>query len=236
MSRVKSTSPSSELLSITKPLRALGFFHKPLALINCYMAQDIGVHGNPATSHNQICPLHENSRMKKCWGTLRSGRICLNRATCPSMPGILPTCKVHLHQVKELAWCKAPLACGFRCGKLLEWEPLGFQLCTRHREDLETCYFLKIPIEIRCRIYRLLLPATDIPARFYTWRSLTTHIEQVYTAILRVNHQIHEEATSLLYGTNIFAIAVTEDMLSMCNLPRMYMQYVRYESLLQDQI
>jgi hypothetical protein len=197
------------------------------------MAQDARVRGASAAAHQQIGALHENEGVRKCWGTLRRGGVCRNRDTCTVAQGGLPTCKVHRKQVKEPASCKASLACGFNCGRLLEWEPHGFQLCLQHREDLVACYFLDIPIEIRCRIYRYLLPDTDIPARFCTSRSLTTRREQVYTAILGVNRQIHEEATRLLYSTNVFAVEVSESMLSMCNLSN---NYVRYDPFLRDQV
>jgi hypothetical protein len=96
------------------------------------------------------------------------------------------------------------------------------------------CYFLQIPIEIRCRIYRLFVPNTDIPARFHTSRLLTTYRGRVYTAILSVNHQIHEEAASLLYCTNVFTVEVSEGVLSMCNLPSIFIQNVRRDSPRQD--
>lgn len=189
------------------------------------MAEDARVRDASAVAHHQICALHENKGARKCWGTLRRGGTCLNRATCPVAQGVLPTCRVHRQLVKQSAWCKASLACGFNCGELLEWKPHGFQLCLQHRENLVACYFLDLPVEIRCRIYRLLLPDTDIPARFC---NCPAHRRYVYTAILRVNHQIHEEATHLLYRTSVFTLEVSEGMLSMCNLPKNYIQNVRY--------
>lgn len=178
--------------------------------------------------HYQRCARHEDAAGQKCWGSLRKGGLCFNRATCPAVPGFLPTCKVHSSQVKASARCKALMACGFNCDKLLQWEPHGYQLCWRHRKEFASCCLLKLPVEIRCRIYRLLLPDTDIPARFSGSTSLTTDGERVYTAILRVNRQIHEEAARLLYGTNVFVVEVSEGMLSMCNKSSNYMQYVRY--------
>jgi hypothetical protein len=55
-----------------------------------------------------------------------------------------------------------------------------------------------------------------------TSRDLTTDLGKVYTAILRVNHQIHEEAANFLYCTRVFTIEVSENTLSMCNLPNKY--------------
>jgi hypothetical protein len=177
-------------------------------------------------AHHKRCKLHVSAGIKKCWGTLKRGSRCRNKAKCPAILDILPTCQIHRQQVKTSALCKALLDCSFSCSDLLEWEPKGFQVCRRHRENLTTCYFLSIPAEIRCRIYQLLLPNTNIPARFCTSRSLTSHRGYVYAEILRVNRQIHEEATQLLYSTNLFSISASDCMLSMCNRPNTYMQYV----------
>jgi hypothetical protein len=194
------------------------------------MAQDASTGCAQAMAHLPICPLHENKSRQNCWGTRTRGGICRNKATWGTIPGFMPTCKIHQLQLKKSTWCKAPLACGFNCSELLEWEPHGFQLCPRHRKDLSVCYFLEIPVEIRYHVYRLLLPDTDIPAQFCTPRSLTTHGGLVYTAILGVNRQIHEEATCLLYATNVFAVSVSEGTLSMCNQRYDRLQYVRYHS------
>src|SRR5258705_2525328 len=110
------------------------------------MANDNTVCGASAIAHHHTCMLHDNERMTKCSGTLRRGGICVNRATTPSVPGVMPTCKIHRDQLKIPAWCNAPLPCGFKCDRLFEWKPYGFQLCPCHREDSTTCYFFKIPI------------------------------------------------------------------------------------------
>jgi hypothetical protein len=193
------------------------------------MSQGASALSTPTMAHLQICTLHETERRQNCCGTLRRGGLCRNKAKLAT-PGFMPTCKIHQHQLKKSAWCKAPLACGFNCSELLEWKPHSFQLCPRHREGLSISYFLEIPVEIRCRIYRLLLPDKDIPAQFYTSRSLTTHGGLVCTAILCVNRQIHEEATGLLYSTNVYEVSVSESSLSMCNRRYDRLQYVRYHS------
>lgn len=205
------------------------------------MANDIKVCGASAMPRHQTCELHNDERKTKCSGTLRRGGICTNKAKGPSAPGVMPTCYIHRDQLKVPTWCKALLPCGFECGRLLEWKPHGFQLCPSHLEDSMACYFFKIPIEIRCRIYRFLLPDGAIPARFKNSRHLTTDWGQVYTAILCVNHQIHEEAANLLYCARVFTIEVSENTLSMCNLPNKCVEYVRHGSpqcgyALQDQL
>lgn len=91
-----------------------------------------------------------------------------------------------------------------------------FQLCPDHLDVPKTCYFFKIPMEMRLRIYRLLLPDVLIPARRYG-TSLRVNGEHTRMEILRVNRQIHDEATSLLYGTGSFNIEVSANGLNMCN-------------------
>jgi hypothetical protein len=183
------------------------------------MARKIRARNTTATVHYQICRLHGDVKRKKCWGTLGRGGTCSNKSTREALPGILPTCKIHRRQLKKPGWCTALLGCGYPCGALLEWELHGLQLCSRHRASVGTCCFLRVPVEIRNRIYGLLLPDTDVPARFSTSRFLTTRGDLVDTAILRVNHQIHEEATRCLYASNVFTIEVAPGTMYMCNLP-----------------
>lgn len=189
------------------------------------MANDIKIGSASAMVHHQTCRLHNDERTGKCFGTLKGGGTCAYKATGSSAPGKMPTCKIHRHQLKSPAWCKAPLPCGFECGRLFEWKPHGFRLCPRHLEDSMTCHFFEIPIEIRCRVYQYLLPDKAIPSRFVTFRCLTTDGRQVNTAILRVNHQVHEEAATLLYCTRVFAIEVSDNNLSMCDLQNRYVRF-----------
>jgi hypothetical protein len=86
-----------------------------------------------------------------------------------------------------------------------------------------TCYFLKIPMEMRLRIYQFLLPDRPIPAQ-YGKSSLASDGGGVYTAILCVNRQIHDEAAGLLYRTRAFSIELHGDWLSMCNLSKNFAQ------------
>lgn len=186
------------------------------------MAPNFTARAASAAAHHQICALHQDKGLGKCWGKTRKGTSCRNSAGCTTAPKVLPTCKIHRWQVKKPAWCRATLACGYDCGELLEWEPLGFGVCPRHLKVLSTCYFLELPVELRCRIYGYLLPEKDIPPRFCR---CPVHRRDVCAAILRVNKQIHDEATRLLYCTSVFTIQVSEGLLTMCNTS---MQNVRY--------
>ena len=168
-------------------------------------------------AHSQACLLHNDKQPIQCSGTLRKGGDCLNRAYGSFAPGMLPMCRIHRRQQKRKGRCRAPLHCGFECGRLCEWKLHGTELCLEHREHRITCYFLKIPVEMRLRIYQLLLPDRPIPAR-YEKSSLASDGGGVYTAILCVNQQIHDEAAGLLYQTRVFSIELHGDWLSMCNL------------------
>lgn len=74
---------------------------------------------------------------------------------------------------------------------------------------------MKIPIELRQRIYGYLLPTKPIPAR----KSNNHPIPQTWLEILRVNREIHEEAIQILYGTGSFVVEICKDGLSMCYSP-----------------
>lgn len=89
-----------------------------------------------------------------------------------------------------------------------------FQICSDHQDVPRTCYFFKVPMEMRLRIYRLLLPDIRIPAR-RSGTCLRESGEHTHMEILRVNRQIHDEATSLLYGTGSFSIEISANGLSM---------------------
>jgi hypothetical protein len=183
------------------------------------------VYSASAIMHRQTCALHDDEGMAMCSGTLKKGGNCANKAIGPPVPRMMPTCKIHRDQLKVLGWCRATLPCGFECGRILEWKAHGFQLCPGHREYPRTCYFLKIPTEMRLRIYRFLLPDRTIPARYGSSRIFTTDGDGVYTAILRVNHQIHDEAAGLLYGTSVFTIELSGNRLVMCNSANTFIQY-----------
>ena len=184
------------------------------------MAKEISVHGPHVIGHLKGCHLHGPEAMAMCSASLkRKGGKCVNKAIGP-LDGMMPTCRVHRDQVPQSAWCRAPLPCGFECGRICIWRPHGFQLCPDHYEHPMTCYLLKIPIEMRLRIFGYLLPDGPVPAQYRGSRCLTSNGEPVCTALLRVNHQIHDETARLLYSVNPFTIELVGDSLAMCNSPK----------------
>src|SRR3978361_476262 len=103
----------------------------------------------------------------------------------PLQPGVMPTCNIHEDQMKRSTWCRASLPCGFQCGRICAWKPNGFQLCPDHQQQQMTCYLLKIPIELRFRIYGLLLPDMPVAALFKNSTGLRSDGGTVYTSLLR---------------------------------------------------
>ncbi|PVH75860.1 hypothetical protein DL98DRAFT_518339 [Cadophora sp. DSE1049] len=73
---------------------------------------------------------------------------------------------------------------------------------------------MKIPIELRQRIFGYLLPIKPIPAR-----KPERSTPPVWLEILRTSRQIHEEGIQLFYGTGSFVIEICKDGLSMCYAP-----------------
>ena len=189
------------------------------------------------------CDLHDYQTTKVCSGRLKKGGQCTRKATDASRSDVMPTCGIHRDQVKVASWCQAQLSCGFECGRHFEWKPHGFQLCPAHRKDERTCYFLRIPREIRFRVYRYLLPDRQVPARFWSSsQRLRADGKRVCTAILRVNKLIHDEAADVLYSRTVFEIELSELGLSICNLSSQFVQsglslhgnYVHTSNALQD--
>jgi hypothetical protein len=123
----------------------------------------------------------------------------------------MPTCKRHRDQKRIAAICKAPMACGFPCGALFERRPHNNQFCYRHWNH-RPCYFLRLPLELRSRIYEFLFPGSFVPAQLGS-----AILERMSTTILRVNRQIHDEAAYVLYAKRTFAIIISKNEFFMCN-------------------
>ncbi|KUJ07898.1 uncharacterized protein LY89DRAFT_691564 [Mollisia scopiformis] len=173
--------------------------------------------GNTPIDHLQSCRLHDDAGLKICYGTLRRNKTsqCIKKAAS-FQPPMMPTCRLHQDQFKRAAYCKVPLACGIDCGRICQWIPHSFQRCAAHTNHAMPCYFLKIPLELRNRIYDLLLPNKTIPSS-YGHTNRRTDNEKTHMSILRVNQQIHDETSRLLYSSNTFTIQVSEHGLRMCN-------------------
>ncbi|TVY84972.1 Transcriptional activator somA [Lachnellula suecica] len=168
-------------------------------------------------SHLQTCILHDREPLHRCSGKYKKGAV----RTSDSNRNMMPTCKVHHDQQKLMAWCRAPLSCGFECRRIYEWKAHEFPLCAEHYHQTQPCYLLKIPIEMRLRIWGYLLPDAEVPAkRGFTYGGGNgENTFRFHPSILRVSRQISEEGLSVLYGTRVFNVDFDGHRLSMCNMP-----------------
>ncbi|EPE32463.1 hypothetical protein GLAREA_07596 [Glarea lozoyensis ATCC 20868] len=167
----------------------------------------------PAAVHSRkSCPFHDEISLKSCSGLQKKGGPCIVKAVERMNDG-LPTCKRHREQVRIATVCNAPMPCGFPCGALVEKRPHAYQLCYRHW-SYGPCYFLQLPLELRCRIYDLLFPNSLVSARF---QNLPGASERTFPSILRANRQIHSEAAYTLYGRRTFVIEISRFTFTMCN-------------------
>jgi hypothetical protein len=165
--------------------------------------------------HRQRCGLHDHA-IKVCCGKKRGGQACISRATIIE-DGFMPTCRIHRLQLMRQGTCRSVLECGFECGRIFETKPHDFQLCSTHRESLSRCYFLKMPPELRYRVYQYLLPGKLISVSGKGVTSMPVLAAgKSYMAILRTNRHIHDEATQLLYGSSNFTIRVSRNHTTMC--------------------
>ncbi|KAI4180768.1 MAG: hypothetical protein LQ348_005153 [Seirophora lacunosa] len=111
--------------------------------------------------------------------------------------------------------------------------------------------FLKLPLEIRQQIYRMLVPSQDSPVRSNQWSNLVESPND-YLQLTRVNRQISDEAREVLYSCTASTIVVsdlTTNFLGCCqfseshtflleSVPRMrpvrYMKHWQLSILFQD--
>jgi hypothetical protein len=167
----------------------------------------------PAAVHSRkTCALHDEISLRSCSGLQKKGGPCIVKAVERTNDG-LPTCKRHRDQVRIAAVCNAPMLCGFPCGALVERRPHTYELCYRHW-SYGPCYFLRLPLELRCRIYELLFPNSLVSARS---PDPPGAFERTFPSILRVNRQIHDEAAYILYGRRTFVIEISRFTFTMCN-------------------
>ncbi len=177
------------------------------------------VQGADWAIHLETCPFHahkiEDDRF--CWARLKNGMMCSHKAVAPDSPYDMPTCGVHRKFAKRATWCRAKQPCGLPCGRRCLFQAHGFQQCCLHLNTQGDCYFLKMPIELRLRIYGYLLPHKPVQAKPPFLNAEKAGSISTCMSILRVNRQIHEEATGLLYGSGSFTIHLSTEGITMCN-------------------
>jgi hypothetical protein len=167
--------------------------------------------------HAQESTGHGKHERNVCWGLLKNGASCSNKAGLNN-EGLLPMCGTHQSQRRIRGECKAVLDCGLVCGRWYEWVPLQFGLCPDH-ENLpnKPCFLLKIPTEIRLRIYSFLLPNKPITSRYRKLWDLRSDSRPVSSSILGTNRQIHSEGIDLMYSQATFCIEISNAAIIMFN-------------------
>ncbi|KAI4125376.1 MAG: hypothetical protein LQ338_004299 [Usnochroma carphineum] len=71
--------------------------------------------------------------------------------------------------------------------------------------------FLRLPAEIRRYFYALVLPNQDVGIKSGEWAGDLDGAPNPFMNLLLVNKQISDEARTVLYGSNCFTIALSED-------------------------
>jgi len=176
----------------------------------------------PPEAHFQVCQLHDQKGLATCSAYLKRGNFKCSKQATMREPHMLATCKLHRGQLKPASRCQVQLSCGDKCAKICEWRLHAVQRCVAHTDAPTPSYFLKIPLELRARVYAYLLPEktcqeprTLLQARAEGASSQYQPSKQVFMDICRVNRQIHTEVTTLLYGSSMFTIWLTASGLHM---------------------
>lgn len=149
-------------------------------------------------------------------------------------PKYLPTCASHRKQQVHAGWCQARKTGGNICGKLFRWKPQYPQLCADHRVHVDpniTCYFLKLPTELRQEIIRYLLPARAIDSTVVHQSTgphsgsrpivLQNSLRTVFPTpllylYLGFNREVYEEIRDLFYNTVTFTIDISREGVMLC--------------------
>ena len=76
-----------------------------------------------------------------------------------------------------------------------------------------TLSLLGLPLEIRRKIYQLVLPCQNVPPQSASWSTIVG-IPNPWMSLLLVNQQISGEAREVLYGDNAFTVAISTDEIS----------------------
>ncbi|KAF2682461.1 hypothetical protein K458DRAFT_370346 [Lentithecium fluviatile CBS 122367] len=155
-----------------------------------------------ASSHRK-CRRHLSDVTTKCNATNDSEQRC-SRPAKIFRDGQLPVCTPHRYKKLDSARCQAIEACGQPCFRLARLDP-PFHLCSIHEKGTDTlpCHLLRIPVELRLMVFRYILPA-KVESAYHS----RTHEKDIDTTVLKLNRQLHSEASSVLYGETLFHATV----------------------------
>ncbi|KAF2467507.1 uncharacterized protein BDR25DRAFT_344872 [Lindgomyces ingoldianus] len=169
---------------------------------------------NSDNPHHAQCFFHHSVLNSICNGLKRNGGRCTSKAN--QFPiGYLPTCKLHIDQYQRAGSCRAIEECGERCGRPCHYRPPLLEVCREHANGTPTIpsYILKIPTEIRMAIFWYLFP-NYIKAKPFP----QSPIERgMHAAILQVNRQMYDEASTVLYQQVPFRASIECDEIFICH-------------------
>ncbi|KAF2847878.1 hypothetical protein T440DRAFT_470686 [Plenodomus tracheiphilus IPT5] len=130
-------------------------------------------------------------------------KLCKLRAKIEN-PGYLPVCRTHSYDSGKMSGrCQAVENCGQLCNRLSSHNP-PYHLCYKHQDGSNTlpCHLLRIPTELRLMIFHYLFPTTV---------TYLPHVPKPRVAILKVNRQLYQEASAVLYEEFVFEALVDYD-------------------------
>lgn len=164
--------------------------------------------------HAKNCPVHQSfdaNAPVKCYGVLqRHRKQNCNNTVAVYTESHLPMCRSHKSQTMTMSRCRAHLACGFPCDKIIVWKEHDYPLCKDHRHQGK-CYLLTLPAELQEMIYQYLLPESLVPHQNKPRKTGSGFVNRCSKslAILRVCKTIHETTIGLLYDLSTFEIGIT---------------------------
>jgi hypothetical protein len=158
----------------------------------------------PAT-HAEVCKHHSDPRKGLCTVSKLDGTRCTYRAKA-TKADCLPTCGIHQNEEVKAGKCQAVAHCGQVCNRVTP-DDAGYHFCSEHEKGTDTlpCRFLDLPAELRLMVYGYIFPPF-IPS---TNLCDNDKIKKPQVAVLRVNKQIYQEASSVLYDELPFHARVT---------------------------
>jgi len=159
-----------------------------------------------STDHGD-CPFHDEPHQGLCHAITKTGKPCKHPAKIYEY-GLLPVCSWHNYAAEgeknskaelQAGLCQAISECGHTCNRLAHYcDPYHFCEYHSNGSTLLPCHFMRLPTELRLIIFRYLFPDEVSNDKEHG----------VEVAIMKANRQIHQEASSVLYGECYFEIEV----------------------------
>lgn len=91
-----------------------------------------------------------------------------------------------------------------------------FRLCKEHENYQMPCYILKLPPEVRLMIFGYLFPYPQVAHRKYSTKFEHPRLRvkrPSFHSLLLVNHQISQEAFSIMYETVPYCFQISEEII-----------------------